>query len=237
MRIEQNLWMRSVSFWDRYAPWYDLWIRHNSFHKPIIELLYKLVEPNWTVLDIGAGNGVLSIPLHQIGCQVTALEPSMGMRDLMYSELIKRGIQDFNIDSRRWEDIPSLYYLNYNLVIASNSLHLMDIPFETALNKVFATRPKNFLLVTELEKVRDQIFYDPKRYELKLCRAYYADTSFAYHNLKEVYEHYQLRCCRMLTESEKKDIVKSLVMENRHFWKKEEALVGIYYWVRKDERV
>jgi ubiquinone/menaquinone biosynthesis C-methylase UbiE len=200
-------------------------------------LLYKLVEPNWTVLDIGAGNGVLSIPLHQIGCQVTALEPSMGMRDLMYSELIKRGIQDFNIDSRRWEDIPSLYYLNYNLVIASNSLHLMDIPFETALNKVFATRPKNFLLVTELEKVRDQIFYDPKRYELKLCRAYYADTSFAYHNLKEVYEHYQLRCCRMLTESEKKDIVKSLVMENRHFWKKEEALVGIYYWVRKDERV
>jgi len=41
-----------------------------------------MVEPGWKVLDIGAGNGVLSLPLCAIGCEVTALEPSWGMRSL-----------------------------------------------------------------------------------------------------------------------------------------------------------
>ena len=68
----------SVKFWDGYAPWLKLWIEHNRYHDRIIELLTSMVEPGWKVLDIGAGNGVLSLPLSAIGCAVTAIEPSTG---------------------------------------------------------------------------------------------------------------------------------------------------------------
>lgn len=234
MYFEQNYWQRSITFWDGYAPWYHLWIRHNNFHEPIKELLFKLIEPNWKILDIGAGSGVLSIPLHQMGCDVTAIEPSVGMRDLLSSELIKRKIQGLKIDSRRWEDIPALWYQGYDLVIACNSLHLMEMPFEIALKKVFNLGAKNVLLVTELDKVRNRIVSDTKRYNLTLLRVYYADASFAYHSLKEAYEHYQFRTMRMLTDRDRKEIYKSLIFENGHFWKKEEEVVGIYYWTRKD---
>ena len=50
----------SVTFWDGYAPWYKLWMEHNRYHNRIIEALTTMVEPGWKVLDIGAGNGVLS---------------------------------------------------------------------------------------------------------------------------------------------------------------------------------
>lgn len=232
MYLERNYNERSICFWDFYAKWYDLWIRHNTFHKSVIDLLYRLVEPGWKVLDIGAGNGVLSIVLHHIGCMVKAVEPSIGMRDLLYKELIKHDIQSLEVDTRRWEDIPSLWYNNYDLVIACNSLHLMDMPFEMALRKVFSMEPKNFLLVTELEKIKGKINFYYGNYSLKLARVFKADTSFAYHNLYEAFEHHKLRVGRNLTNYEKKIILKSLVYDKNHYWQNDEAYMGIYYFTK-----
>ncbi|MDX9715392.1 MAG: hypothetical protein RBT37_08180 [Dissulfurispiraceae bacterium] len=70
----------SIAFWDGYAPWYKQWIDHSKYHNRIIEALTAIVKPCWKVLDIGAGSGVLSFPLCAIECEVTALEPSVGMR-------------------------------------------------------------------------------------------------------------------------------------------------------------
>ncbi len=224
---------RSISFWDLYAKWYDLWVKHNDFHRSIIELLFRLVEPDWQILDIGAGNGVLSIPLVGIGCNVTAIEPSCGMRDLLYKNIVEKEIQNYNVDTRRWEDIPLLSYQNINLVIACNSLHLMEMPFEMAIKKVFSLDAQNVLIVTELEKIKEKLVFDTKRYELKIFRTYFADTSFAYHSIFEAFDHYETRLLRRLTEYEKKCIIKELIFEKGHYWKKEETLVGIYYFSRK----
>lgn len=233
MHFEKSYCERSISFWDNYAKWYDLWIKHNNFHKSVIEFLFKVVEPEWNVLDIGAGNGVLSIPLSQIGCNVTSIEPSIGMRNHFFSEIINKKIQGISIDTRRWEDIPTLWYQGYDLIIACNSLHLMEIPFTASLRKIFAMKPRNVLLITELEKVRNRIVYETNNYELQLARTYYADTSFAYHNLTEAYEHYQSRLSKKLSLVERKNIYKTLIFESGHFWKREETLVGMFYWSRK----
>ena len=95
----------TVGFWDGYARWYKLWLEHNNYHAPVIELLRQTVEPGWKVLDIGAGSGVLSLPLAEMGCAVTAIEPSIGMRRLLFEEMFRRGTDAVEVDERRWEDI------------------------------------------------------------------------------------------------------------------------------------
>ena len=45
--------------------------------------LTTMVSPGWRVLDMGAGSGILSLPRCTIGCEVTAMEPSIGMRSLL----------------------------------------------------------------------------------------------------------------------------------------------------------
>ena len=62
----------TVDYWDGNAKWHKLWVEHNAYHNKIIQLLTTFVQPGWKVLDIGAGNGVLSLPLCAIGCRVTA---------------------------------------------------------------------------------------------------------------------------------------------------------------------
>ena len=135
----------SVTFWDGYAPWYKLWMEHNRYHNRIIEALTTMVEPGWKVLDIGAGNGVLSLPLCAMGCEVTAIEPSTGMRNLLFEEAMQRGIDWIRIDDRRWEDIPSFHFADYDLVMACNSLHLTGQGFEQFSGKGIEDRGKECL--------------------------------------------------------------------------------------------
>lgn len=141
---------KKIAFWDGYAKWYKLWIEHNNYHDRIIEVITTMVEPGWRVLDIGAGNGILTLPLCAIGCDVTAIEPSTGMRNLFYEEAFKRGIDWVNVDKRRWEVIPIPDLRDYDLIIACNSLHLTKMGFKQAIEKIFRAKPKHVFVVTEL---------------------------------------------------------------------------------------
>jgi hypothetical protein len=80
------------------------------------------------VLDIGAGPGTLAVPLACSGCQVTAIEPSLCMREAMQSYALDSGVQNLIIIPRRWEDI-CLCDLDgpFDFVIASYSLTMIDI--------------------------------------------------------------------------------------------------------------
>ena len=40
-----------------------------NYHDEVLETLMEMVRPGWKILDIGAGNGVLSLPLCAIGCE------------------------------------------------------------------------------------------------------------------------------------------------------------------------
>lgn len=53
--------VRTVQFWDSYAKWYKLWVEHTDYHDRAIQMLMTMLKPGWKVLDIGAGNGILSL--------------------------------------------------------------------------------------------------------------------------------------------------------------------------------
>lgn len=88
----------SVAYWNGYAPWYRRWRTHNDYHEPILEELGRMVQPGWRILDIGAGDGVLALPLGERGCRVTALEPAIRLRARLVDEARLTG----GLKSRSW---------------------------------------------------------------------------------------------------------------------------------------
>lgn len=225
----------TVQFWNGYAKWYKLWMEHNNYHNRIIDVLTTMVEPGWKVLDIGAGNGILSLPLCAIGCDITAIEPSAGMRSLLYENAFGRGIDWINVDERRWEDIPNFELKDYDLIMACNSLHLTEMGFKQALEKIFHAKPKNVFVVTELGMPAIKVKWQYGDYTMLFTKCYETESSFAYHCIKEVFEHLAFKRGRALNLDEEMEIKAKLVFEYGHMWLKDTAYVGMYWWVRNDK--
>jgi len=79
------------------------------------------------VLDIGAGPGTLAIPMAKMGCQVTAVEPSAAMREVMMRCQERMKVRGIQVLAMQWEDVNPGDLEEYDLVIASFSLSMVDI--------------------------------------------------------------------------------------------------------------
>jgi len=62
-------------FWREYGI-YDEMIRNSGYPGEIVPTILSHIEPESTVLDIGAGTGAFAIPLTEAGHHVIALDPS-----------------------------------------------------------------------------------------------------------------------------------------------------------------
>lgn len=107
------------------------------------ERIEKMLErftltPGTRVLDIGAGPGTVAIPLSGRAAEVTAIEPALGMVQVMQDRMEEHGIQNLHIIQKRWEDVDILTDLHppYDLVIAPYSLGMPDI--RAAIEKIQA---------------------------------------------------------------------------------------------------
>ena len=215
----------TVRFWDGYARWYKLWMEHTNYHKRIIEVLIAMTKPGWRILDIGAGNGILSFPLYAMGCDVTALEPSIGMRNLLYEEAFKLGLDWVEVDERIWEEVPCYEFLDYDLIMACNTLHLTQIGFDEAIAKIFRARPANVLLITELGPPEIRVRWHYRDYTMAFTKHYETDSSFAYHHLNETLEHWAFKKGRALHPDEIADIKRRIILKDGHLWIKDTARV------------
>ncbi len=226
---------RTVHFWDGYAKWYKQWIEHGDYHGMIIKILMTMVKPGWKILDIGSGNGILALPLCAIGCDVTALEPSIGMRSLLYEEAGKRGIDWIKTDEKSWEEVSLLDYKDYDLIIASNTLHLTQMGFEKAISKMFRLRPANVFVVTEIGLPEIKLKWQYDDYSMLFAKSYETECSFAYHNIDEVIDHWEFKKNRRLHPTEKFEIQSKLTYKDEHLWMNDKAYMGMYWWKSLDK--
>ncbi len=179
-----------ITFWDRFAPWYEKWLTRGEYHKVILHELRGIIEEEWSVLDIGAGPGVLSIPMASFGCNVTALDPSSGMITIFRHKLDVLSIANIDIQKSKWEDRSHHDSQIYDLIVACNSLHLVHGGFITAMAKVFEFRPINVCLITE---INNDYFIDFKEidslqneYNFLYIKTYSVDSSFCFKDMNEV---------------------------------------------------
>ncbi len=187
-----------------------------------------MARPTWRVLDIGAGNGVLSMPLARMGCEVTALEPSSAMRHLLRQAADRS--HGMHTDMRRWETVPCEAFRGYDLILACNSLHLTQIGFTPALAKVFATEPKRVVVVTEFVSPEIRIPIRLRNYYMEYGRIEQVDSSFAYHSVDEALEHWSANNGKPPDTWKCDEIKQKLVNRGDHLWIEDSAFVGIFCW-------
>jgi len=92
-----------------------------------IEGMY--ITPDARVLDIGSGPGTLTIPLAGLVREVTAVEPSVFMRECLSSNVTEAGLKNVIVVPKKWEDVDITTDLNapYDIVVASYSLGFPDL--------------------------------------------------------------------------------------------------------------
>ncbi|MFB3763845.1 MAG: class I SAM-dependent methyltransferase [Methanotrichaceae archaeon] len=118
-------------------------------------------DPTWSVLDIGSGPGILTIPLARQVRMVTAVEPSLPMISHMKWHLDEENLTNVKIINSRWEDLSAEEAKAHDLVIASYSLNFEDL--KEALLKMNRLAKKRVILywfagTTNWEQIRMDLF-------------------------------------------------------------------------------
>lgn len=132
------------AYWDRRAIGFSRHAGVSNYSKEFIELCR--LHPDWTVLDVGCGSGSLTLEIAQRTRQVTGLDISGKMLELLRSQARTRGINNISTIKAAWEDDWNQHNVpQADLVIESRALLTPDLP--AALRKL-ATRARKRVCLT-----------------------------------------------------------------------------------------
>lgn len=84
--------METSAAWDRIAPGYDRTNTPTQMWLGNAGLQYASIQPGMRFLDVAAGSGALSIPAARLGAQVTAVDQSAAMLDLLTARAHREGL-------------------------------------------------------------------------------------------------------------------------------------------------
>lgn len=71
---------------------------------PVLDRLRSISRTDATWLDIGAGGGRYALPLALVSKQVLAVEPSVGMRDVLANSMREYAIENVELHPFRWPE-------------------------------------------------------------------------------------------------------------------------------------
>lgn len=151
------------SFWNNKKRLSDHFLKNlNSWRNEAEERIAKMgIGEGSRVLDIGAGTGMLAVPLAAHGCDVVAVEPAGAMGEALRLYEHQQDVRPITLIQKRWEDVsPGELGEPFDTVFASYSLMITEI--EPAIRKMqavsrgsvhlfwFLTQPYTALLNTAL---------------------------------------------------------------------------------------
>jgi ubiquinone/menaquinone biosynthesis C-methylase UbiE len=137
----QRIELYHPSYWDKEA------IAINENGSQWAELTKKQLKklplsPEFTVLDVGAGTGRMTLPIAKRVKHVTALDPSEKMLAILRDNARKQHIFNIHYVNESLEELDATS--SYDLVVASFSLFMLDI--KAALSKMNALATKGVYL-------------------------------------------------------------------------------------------
>ena len=115
----------------------------------ITQMLDRIeVKPDWSVLDIGSGPGILALPLARRAASVTALDISSEMLRRLEANAAKSDIENVRCINASWQDAFARGEVaGHDVVVASRSLMAGNMKeavtrfHETARQAVYLTLP------------------------------------------------------------------------------------------------
>lgn len=163
------------SYWDKHANEFNENMAYmNDLTKSQLDKL--LLLPEYTVLDVGAGTGRLTIPLAKRVKQVIVLEPSKNMLELLKANAEKGNIKNIHYINSSLEDLQAYNYISLcDVAIASFSLFMVDIE-------------KALLTIDSLAKKGVYIFLSASKWMTEeLQKIIYGDTVFIWPDYIYIY--------------------------------------------------
>ena len=133
---------RDREYWNNRAPSFFQNIKEgdrDEYVDPFVEIVDA--QPEWSVLDVGCGPGTLACPLAKVARQVTAIDFSPVMIDILKARCEKEGIRNIVTHVASWEDDWQVLGVErHDVAIASRSMNAEDP--QTFINKLmsFATK-------------------------------------------------------------------------------------------------
>ncbi|MBN1318024.1 MAG: class I SAM-dependent methyltransferase [Anaerolineales bacterium] len=118
----KDAWKDKARSYDKQVD--DRWTRPDSSRKTITARLQA--QPDSTLLDIGAGTGAWACYLARYARQVTAIEPSASMIEVMEAKIAAEGIENVRIVQGSW---PEIEVDRHDFSLCSHSMYgYPDLP-------------------------------------------------------------------------------------------------------------
>ena len=106
--------------WNKIAAQFNKWMKTDEYPLSFAAKVHK--EPNYTVLDLGCGNGSVTLEVAKYVKHVTAVDISEEMLKLVQKNAARDGISNIEYIQSSIEDIEVDEIEQYDVVIASRSL-------------------------------------------------------------------------------------------------------------------
>ncbi len=246
-----------TEFWNKRSRRYSESLKYNDRSMKIISRLD--IDPECTVLDIGAGPGTLTIPLARLVKHVTVVEPSSGMLACLRENAVDEGLANITCINRKWEDATTGADLDlYDVVIASYSLAMLDM--KAALSKMNEVAKRSVHLFTfaggrawDYNELWPRLYGEEYRaapdyiyiYNILHGIGIYADVEITdteykerFSSMDEAVEQWMENLGSTTPEAEK--VIRSylkdnLVQEDGAFWSKHEMKSSMIHWRTDNE--
>lgn len=115
--------------WNKIATKFDQWMEKDDYPKEMVSKIK--VDDGDTVLDIGCGNGTITIPLAKKARSVTALDISAKMLDLLKDKAASENLSNIKCINKDIVDVEAEEIGHHDVVVASRSLNgITDIKRE-----------------------------------------------------------------------------------------------------------
>jgi ubiquinone/menaquinone biosynthesis C-methylase UbiE len=106
--------------WNKIAPKFDQWMKTDNYPQELAARIHK--EPTFTVLDLGCGNGSITLELAQKVKKITAVDMSHEMLSLVNKKALDENISNINYLQSTIEDLEIESIGQHDVVVSSRSL-------------------------------------------------------------------------------------------------------------------
>lgn len=132
-----------LAYWQAHAAGYDEHSLSPGYYEGTLAAIQRLVRPDDTLLDVGAGTGRFAVPLAHTVCHVTALDHARPMLDVLQQKAKEQRLTNITLQEAAWETAT---VKPHDVVLAAWSLYRLP-DLLAGMKKLIAATRRTLIIV------------------------------------------------------------------------------------------